>query len=130
MKKWIDGRRVIFDFSRRKRSFPPTQAEVDRYPAVRHPIARTHPQSGRKCLYVMRGDSTGIEGMEPDEAQGLIEALADHIVKPAFIYRHQWRRGDVLLWDNCLVQHRAIQDYDLPQRRLMHRTTMGGAVPV
>ena len=43
--------------------------------------------------------------------------------------RHQWRRGDVLLWDNCLVQHRAIQDYDLPLRRLMHRTTMGGATP-
>jgi taurine dioxygenase len=130
VKTWIDGRRVIFDFSGRKRSFPPTQAEIDRYPAVRHPIARTHPQSGRRCLYVMRDDSTGIEGMETDEARALIEALADHIVKPAFVYRHQWRRGDVLLWDNCLVQHRAIQDYDLPQRRLMHRTTMGGAVPV
>jgi taurine dioxygenase len=130
VKQWIDGRRVIFDFRGRKRSFPPTQAEIDRYPAVRHPIARTHPQSGRTCLYVMRDDSTGIEGMETAEAQALIEALADHIVKPAFVYRHQWRRGDVLLWDNCLVQHRAIQDYDLPQRRLMHRTTMGGAVPV
>ena len=130
VKKWIDGRRVIFDFCGRKRSFPPTQAEIDRYPAVRHPIARTHPRSGRTCLYVMRDDSTGIEGMETDEAQALIEALADHIVKPAFVYRHQWRRGDLLLWDNCLVQHRAIQDYDLPQRRLMHRTTMGGAVPV
>ena len=56
--------------------------------------------------------------------------LADHIVKPAFIYRHQWRVGDLLMWDNCTAQHRAIQDYDLPQRRLMHRTTMGGAVPV
>ena len=59
-----------------------------------------------------------------------IAALADHIVKPAFIYRHQWRRGDLLMWDNCSVQHRAIQDYDLPRRRLMHRTTMGGAPPV
>ena len=66
---------------------------------------------------------------EPDEAEALIAALADHIVKPAFVYRHQWRPGDVLMWDNCMVQHRAIQDYDLPQRRLMHRTTMGGAVP-
>jgi taurine dioxygenase len=53
-----------------------------------------------------------------------------HIVKPQFIYRHHWRRGDLLMWDNCTVQHRAIQDYDLPQRRKMHRTTMGGAVPV
>ena len=62
-------------------------------------------------------------------AEALIAALADHIVKPAFVYRHQWRVGDLLMWDNCTVQHRAIQDYDLPQRRLMHRTTMGGAVP-
>jgi taurine dioxygenase len=77
----------------------------------------------------MRDDCTGIEGMEPGEAEALIAALADHIVKPAFVYRHQWRPGDVLMWDNCTVQHRAIQDYDMPQRRLMHRTTMGGAVP-
>ena len=63
-------------------------------------------------------------------AGALIAARSDHIVKPAFIYRHQWRPGDLLMWDNCTVQHRAVQDYDLPQRRLMHRTTMGGAVPM
>ena len=67
----------------------------------------------------MRDDCTGIEGIETEEAEALIAALADHIVKPAFVYRHQWRPGDLLLWDNCTVQHRAIQDYDLPQRRLM-----------
>jgi taurine dioxygenase len=78
----------------------------------------------------MRDDCTGIEGLADEEASALICALADHIAKPAFIYRHQWRVGDLLLWDNCTVQHRAIQDYDLPQRRLMHRTTMGGAIPV
>ena len=127
LREWIDGRRVTFDFCGRKRSFPPTEAEIARFPPVQHPVVRTHPESGRKCLYVMRDDATGIEGLEGDEALALIAALADHIVKPAFVYRHQWRQGDVLLWDNCLVQHRAIQDYDLPLRRLMHRTTMGGA---
>jgi taurine dioxygenase len=126
----IDGRQAVFDFTGRKRAFPPTQSEIDRYPPVRHPIVRTHPNTGRKCLYVMRDDCTGIDGLEQEEAEGLIAALADHIVKPAFVYRHQWRAGDVLMWDNCTVQHRAVQDYDLPQRRLMHRTTMGGAVPV
>jgi taurine dioxygenase len=126
----LDGRRAVFDFTGRKRAFPPSQAEIDRNPPVRHPIVRRHPHTGRKCLYVMRDDCTGIEGMPSDEAEALIAALADHIVKPAFIYRHQWRAGDLLMWDNCTVQHRAIQDYDLPQRRLMHRTTMGGAVPV
>jgi len=130
MRDFLAGRRATFDFVGRKRAFPPTQAEIDRNPPVTHPIARTHPRTGRKCLYVMRDDCTGIEGLADDEAEALITALADHIVKPAFIYRHQWRPGDLLMWDNCTVQHRAIQDYDLPQRRLMHRTTMGGAVPV
>ena len=130
MKQFLEGRRAVFDFVGRKRAFPPTQAEIDRNPPVRHPVARTHPRTGRKCLYVMRDDCTAIEGLETDEAEALIAALADHIVKPAFIYRHQWRPGDLLMWDNCTVQHRAIQDYDLPQRRVMHRTTMGGAVPV
>jgi taurine dioxygenase len=130
MQAHLQNRKVIFDFTARKRSFPLTQAEIDRYPQVRHPIVRTHPQSGRKCLYVMRDDSIGIEGIETEEAEALIAALADHIVKPAFIYRHQWQAGDVLMWDNCLVQHRAIQDYDLPRQRLMHRTTMDGTIPV
>ena len=62
----------------------------------------------------MRDDCTGIEGIDTEEAEALIGALADHIVKPQFIYRHQWRPGDLLMWDNCTVQHRAIQDYDMP----------------
>ena len=71
----------------------------------------------------MRDDATGIDGMEQDEADLMIAALADHITRPEFIYRHRWQAGDLLIWDNCTVQHRAIQDYALPVRRLMHRTT-------
>jgi taurine dioxygenase len=130
LRQRIEGHRAVFDFTGRKRAFPPTQAEIQRYPPVTHPIVRTHPFTGRKCLYVMRDDCVGIDGMEREEAAALVAALADHIVKPAFVYRHQWQPGDVLLWDNCTVQHRAVQDYDLPQRRLMHRTTMDGAVPL
>jgi taurine dioxygenase len=129
LRRRIEGRRAVFDFTGRKRAFPPTADEIARNPPVTHPIVRTHPRSRRKCLYVMRDDCTGIEGIPTEEAEALIAALANHIVKPQFIYRHQWRPGDVLMWDNCAVQHRAIQDYDLPQRRLMHRTTMGGAAP-
>jgi taurine dioxygenase len=131
LRRRIEGRRALFDFTGRKRAFPPTREEIERNPPVLHPIVRTHPKTGRKCLYVMRDDCTGIEGLAAEEADALICALADHIVKqPQFIYRHQWRPGDLLMWDNCTVQHRAIEDYDLPQRRLMHRTTMSGAVPV
>ena len=129
LRRRIEGRRAVFDFTGRKRAFPPTAEEIARNPPVTHPIVRTHPKSGRRCLYVMRDDCTGIEGIPAEEAEARIAALADHIVKPQFIYRHQWRPGDVLMWDNCTVQHKAIQDYDLPQRRLMHRTTMGGAAP-
>jgi taurine dioxygenase len=129
MRARLRGVRATFDFRGRKRSFPPTADEIARNPPVRHPIVRTHLATGRECLYVMRDDCTGIDGMEQDEAEALIVALADHIVKPAFIYRHQWRPGDLLMWDNCTVQHRAIQDYDMPRRRLMHRTTFGGTAP-
>jgi taurine dioxygenase len=130
MQQFLNGRRAVFDFRGRKRALTLSRAEINRNPPVMHPIVRTHPYTGRKCLYVMRDDCTGIEGLNDEEAVALICALADHIAKPAFVYRHQWRVGDLLLWDNCTVQHRAIQDYDLPQRRLMHRTTMGGTVPV
>ena len=130
LRKTIEGRTATFDFAGRKRAFPLTAAEIERNPPVRHPIVRTHPFTGRKCLYVMRDDCTAIDGLAQEEADCLIAALADHIVKPAHIYRHEWRPGDLLMWDNCTVQHRAIQDYDMPLRRLMHRTTMGGTVPI
>jgi taurine dioxygenase len=105
----IVRRRAVFDFTGRKRAFPPSQEEIDRNPPVMHPIVRTHPYTGQKCLYIMRDDCTGIEGLGRDEAEALITALADHIVKPAFVYRHKWCPGDLLMWDNCTVQHRAIQ---------------------
>lgn len=130
LKARIDRLQATFDFTGRNRAIPLSREEIERYPPVTHPIVRTHPRTRRRCLYVMRDDCTGIEGMDAEEADALICALADHITKPAFVYRHQWQVGDVLMWDNCTVQHRAIQDYDLPLRRLMHRTTMGGAVPI
>jgi taurine dioxygenase len=130
LQRHLSGRRAVFDFTARKRAFPPKPEEILVNPPVHHPIVRTHPRTGRKCLYVMRDDCTAIEGIDAEEAEVLIAALADHIVKPQFIYRHRWRPGDLLMWDNCTVQHRAIQDYDLPLRRMMHRTTMGGSAPV
>ena len=123
MKKFVHGKRASFDFSARNLFTPITQDPLNRFRAVTHPVVRTHPITDEKCLYIMRDDATGIDGMEQDEADLMIAALADHITRPEFIYRHRWQAGDLLIWDNCTVQHRAIQDYALPHRRLMHRTT-------
>jgi taurine dioxygenase len=98
-------------------------------PEVTHPLVRTHPKSGRKSLYVNEGFTTGIVGMPEDESRALLAELVDHVKRPEFIYRHKWRKGDLLMWDNCSVQHRAVADYALPLRRHMHRTTVRGTVP-
>lgn len=129
MQRMVSGLSGIFDFTGRKRSEQPDPEVVARYPAIRHPIARTHPRTGRKSLYINRDDCTGIVGLATDEAEALIMALSDHIVRPEFVYRHRWCKGDLVMWDNCTVQHKAILDYDLPQRRLMHRLTIEGTTP-
>ena len=131
MKQRLARLTARFDFAQRKRAVPITQAQIEAFPPVTHPVVRTHPYTGRKCLYVMRDDCTGIIGMDDDEAQALVEALADHIVRPEFVYRHRWQPDDLLIWDNCTVQHMAVQDYDLPLRRLMYRTTFAAeSVPM
>jgi taurine dioxygenase len=97
-------------------------------PAVVHPVARTHPITGRKCLYVSKGECEGIEDMAQEEALALIDELAERTVEERFRYEHRWRVGDLLMWDNCTVQHLASFDYKWPQhRRLMHRVTVGGS---
>jgi taurine dioxygenase len=99
-------------------------------PDVIHPVIRTHPITGRKAIYVRAGECVGIIGMPEEEALPLIQELSDFVLRPAFLYRHQWQVGDLLMWDNCCAQHRAIKDYTLPQRRLMYRVTVNGTVPV
>lgn len=129
LKDAIKNLKGVFDFRGRKRGSPISAEDIAAYPPVVHPIVRTHPRTGRKSLYIVRDDTTSIVGKDAIESQTLIEALADHVIKPEFIYQHIWHQGDVVVWDNCTVQHRAVQDYDLPQRRLLWRTTVKGGVP-
>ena len=135
MKTWLTGRRAVHRYSERMRvadSPRPklTAAQLAETPDVAHPIVRTHPFTGRRALYVTKGECIGIEGVPDDEGRSVIEELHDHCIKPAFQYRHRWRVGDLLMWDNATAMHLAICDYALPQRRLMHRTTVVGSVPV
>ena len=67
--------------------------------------------------------------MPESESQALLSELYAHLIEPKFIYRHQWQVGDVLMWDNCVVQHNAVGNYALPQRRLMHLVRIKGSVP-
>ena len=105
------------------------QEHLDKTPPVAHPVFRTHPVTGRKCLYVTEGECIAIEGYAEDEALALVGELHAHLIRPEFQYRHKWRVGDLLMWDNCTCQHLAVQDYKLPQRRLIHRVTVNGSVP-
>jgi taurine dioxygenase len=106
-----------------------TREHLDKTPPVAHPVFRTHPVTGHKCIYVTEGECTGIEGMAEAEALPLIAALHRHLIDPKFLYRHRWQAGDVLMWDNCTCQHLAVRDYGENQRRLMHRVTVNGSVP-
>ncbi len=101
-----------------------TKAPDNPLPEVSHPVALRHPYNGRESLYVNKGFTFGIEGMPQDESDALLEALYEHIAQPQFVYTHQWRVGDVLLWDNFATQHNAVADYELPLERLMWRTTV------
>jgi taurine dioxygenase len=101
----------------------------EKTPSVTHPVVRTHPVTGRRGILVNEGHTTHIMGMPEDESQALLQELWDHTTKPDFTYCHEWRVGDVVMWDNTLTQHLAICDYALPQRRLLHRTTITGERP-
>ena len=95
-------------------------------PDVVHPIIRTHPFTGRKCIYVNEGFTIGIVGMPEKESQALLRDLFERCAMPENTYRHQWEVGDIVMWDNCATLHRATVDFALPQRRLMQRTTLTG----
>ncbi len=134
IKKRIDGLRAIHRYSARRRvadSPRPklTREQLAETPDIAHPIVRTHPYTGRKSLYVTAGECIAIEGMPEDEGVDLIAELDAHCVRPEFLYRHKWQAGDLLMWDNATSMHLAICDYALPERRLMHRTTVIGTVP-
>lgn len=95
-------------------------------PKVQHPFVRVHPITGRKCLYVSPGECVGVVGMADEEAVPLINGMAKRIPSEPFRYRHKWQAGDILMWDNCAVQHLATFDYKWPdERRLIWRITVG-----
>jgi taurine dioxygenase len=93
-----------------------------------HPVVRTHPETGRKCLYVNSLFTISFDGMEPEESKPLLQYLYNHQVKPEYVYCHHWEEGDVLMWDQRCTIHYAVHDHG-DQPRELHRSTVAGSVP-
>lgn len=136
MKERLAGRKAVnsyrHTYDRKVREFnrTPLQAEGRKAPPdIEHPVVRTHPFTGRQCLFVNEGYTTRIAGMPEAESASTLAFLFEHMTRTEFIYQHGWETGDLLLWDNCATQHKAVFDYALPLRRRMERTTIRGSVP-
>ncbi len=131
MKVEIDGLVALHDFTR---AFgygrPPEVQEKMRtkYPASEHPVVRTHPETGRKTLYVNASFTCGIKDMPPEESFGLLDRLQRQATVPDVQCRFRWEPGSVAFWDNRATQHIVSNDF-LPARRVMERVTIVGDRP-
>src|SRR3984957_20197959 len=94
-----------------------------------HPLVRNHPENGRKALYLNPVRIESIVGMADEDALALIDALMRHATQRRYEYRHQWRHGDWVMWDNRSVMHQANPDYDMSERRYLYRLMLKGDVP-
>ena len=93
-------------------------------PDIEHPLARVHPETGRISLYCSPRFTYRLAGLAEDEGDALLDELVRHSAKREFRYRHEWRDGDLLMWDNRCVNHRATGGYTYPDIRLIYRTTV------
>ena len=108
----------------------PINARIETIPdPVVHPVVRTHPETGQKALFVNEGFTARIDGWSDDESRRLLSRLYQHCMEDRFIYRHQWRSNDLVMWDNRCTMHCATP-YDLSHERSMHRATIRGNLPV
>ncbi|MBV9418986.1 MAG: TauD/TfdA family dioxygenase [Alphaproteobacteria bacterium] len=135
VKSKIDGAKAVHDFTHfragmRKRGV--SEAEIEefnrKYPAVEHPVVRTHPETKRKCLYVNAAFTLNIVGMEKAESDALLRHLYAQAAIPEYQCRFRWRKNSIAFWDNRASQHYAASDY-YPAVRRMERVTIVGDRP-
>ena len=98
--------------------------------AVVHPLVRTHPVTGRKALYINPIRIEAIQGLSEPEMLSLMDELMEHATNEKYQYRHQWRLGDLVMWDNRCLLHKANGDYDMSQLRYLYRVMLKGDRPI
>ena len=135
MKRLLAGLKVIAssakaDSSRTREDRIKSDGSADarKLLTAEHPVVRTHPETGRKALYVNRAHTVGFVGMTEEESAPLLEFLFRHQIRPEFTCRFRWAAGSLAIWDNRCAQHYAINDY-AGQRRVMQRITLAGDRP-
>jgi len=127
----IDGATAVHSFVQnfgRKMSAEQREKYLEQYPEARHPVVRTHPESGRRGLYVNQAFTTHVEGLDPEESASLLRVLYKQAAIPEYQCRFRWRENSVAFWDNRAVQHYAAFDYH-PQVRRVERVTVVGDKP-
>lgn len=130
MKRLCEGLTAVHDIARvfaRRLGKRPEELH-DQYPPMRHPVIRTHPESGKPVIYVNTGFTTHIEGLSEKESRWLLDHLFATAADPEIQCRFRWRPGSIAFWDNRLCQHFAASDY-VPARRVMERVTIAGDRP-
>ncbi|HZP28527.1 MAG TPA: TauD/TfdA family dioxygenase [Acidimicrobiia bacterium] len=131
LRSLVDGLRAVHDITKpMRKAIAAGHSTLDlaetqrRWPPVEHPVAATHPETGRKALFVNRNSTTHIVGLTERENDVLLPFLLDHVRSPDFQCRFHWEVGSIAFWDNRSVQHFAVADYT--QRRVMRRVTIDG----
>jgi taurine dioxygenase len=108
---------------------PPSEQQMRERPPVVHPLVRTHPDTGVKSLY-LGSHASHVLGMPETDGRTLLARLLDHTTRPEFVYAHQWRAGDLVVWDNRCLLHRAVRNYEMDKdRRILQRTVVRGTKP-
>jgi putative 2-oxoglutarate oxygenase len=124
LKDRLEGRMGAFTYGGRRKAMALLSEEDRDWKPVFHPIVRTHPETGRKGLYFDPGKILRIEGLEPAESDALIDELAGRMIQPDGEYHHQWRKGDIVIWDNRCSYHRAAGDYPPEEDRIHWRVSI------